>query len=110
MNKLTKILTAIVILAAGVAAFFMLVHNSVTDRINPFIKAETSYAKVATGTQNYTNVTIYDERGQKENYQLASVGGYDPAKGYLTIKHKGQYVSYVEYISAAKYKQITGWK
>lgn len=54
MNKST-IKTAFVtalVLVVGVICIFSF-HNSFTDRLNPFISQETSYAQVDKGTQRY---------------------------------------------------------
>ncbi|BDR58032.1 hypothetical protein [Xylocopilactobacillus apicola] len=54
MNKFLKdILIFLGGLLAILALFLSLVHNSVTDRINPLIKEETSYAQVPLKTQDY---------------------------------------------------------
>ena len=92
MNKST-IKTAFVtalVLVVGVICIFSF-HNSFTDRLNPFISQETSYAQVDKGTQRYYNVKAYNPK-TKKNLLLKKVGGYDPSGQYISIQHKGQYV------------------
>ena len=64
-------------LVVGVICIFSF-HNSFTDRLNPFISQEISYAKVNKGTQQYYNVKAYNLK-TKKNISLKKVGGYDPS-------------------------------
>lgn len=104
MNKST-IKTAFVtalVLVVGVICIFSF-HNSFTDRLNPFISQEISYAKVNKGTQQYYNVKAYNLK-TKKNISLKKVGGYDPAGQYISIQHKGQYVKSIKYISKKQFE------
>lgn len=94
-----KIGIAIGSLIVVIALFFALVHNSITDRINPLIGETTSYAEVPLKTQNYQNVQAYDENGRPLSYKIKRVGGYDPTKKYIAITHKGQYVKSITYVN-----------
>ena len=79
MNKST-IKTAFVtalVLVVGVICIFSF-HNSFTDRLNPFISQEISYAKVNKGIQQYYNVKAYNLK-TKKNISLKKVGGGAPA-------------------------------
>lgn len=99
MLKAKKIIIVLVIIVALLMGL-LLIHNSYTDRVNPFISKTISYAKVNKGTQTYHNVTLIDPKnGKKSNYKLKTVGGYDPDGQYILIKHKGQYVQEIRYIS-----------
>lgn len=104
MNKgtvKTAFLIALV-LAMGVVCVLSF-HNSVTDRVNPFISQETSYAQVPKGMQQYKNVTAYTPKTNK-NMSLQKVGGYDPSGQYISIQHKGQYVKSIKYISKKQFE------
>ena len=101
MNKST-IKTAFVtalVLVVGVICIF-----SFTDRLNPFISQETSYAQVDKGTQRYYNVKAYNPK-TKKNLLLKKVGGYDPSGQYISIQHKGQYVKSIKYITRKQFMQ-----
>lgn len=76
------------------------------DRFNPLLKKETSYAIVKLHTQNYQNVTIYSEQGQKRNYKI-SFKGYNPSQQYVKLKHKGSYVEHIEYISKQSFPSLS---
>lgn len=80
--------------------YLLTLHTSVFDRFNPFVSETVSYAQVPTGTQKYKNVKIYNPKTTKlESYRLHNVGGYDPSREYISIRHKGQYVKSIKYIS-----------
>lgn len=100
MKKVLLTLGSLVVLAL---IFFSLVHNSITDRLNPLIKETTSYAEVKLDTQDYRNVQAYDSKGQPLKYKLKRVGGYDPSQKYISITHKGQYVKSITYVSKNKF-------
>ena len=105
MNKST-IKTAFVtalVLVVGVICIFSF-HNSFTDRLNPFISQEISYAKVNKGTQQYFNVKAYKLK-TKKIISLKKVGGYDPSGQYITIQLKGQYVKSIKYITRKQFMQ-----
>ena len=105
MNKST-IKTAFVtalVLVVGVICIFSF-HNSFTDRLNPFISQETSYAQVDKGTQRYYNVKAYNPK-TKKNLLLKKVGGYDSSGQYIPIQHKGQYVKSIKYITRKQFMQ-----
>lgn len=76
MNKST-IKTAFVtalVLVVGVICIFSF-HNSFTDRLNPFISQETSYAQVDKGTQRYYNVKAYNPKTKnvEKGWRLRSI-------------------------------------
>ena len=98
----TAFVTALV-LVVGVICIFSF-HNSFTDRLNPFISQETSYAQVDKGTQRYYNVKAYNPK-TKKNLLLKKVGGYDPSGQYISIQHKGQYVKSIKYITRKQFMQ-----
>lgn len=79
-------------------------HNSYTNRLNPFISQEKSYAQVDKGTQRYYNVKAYNPK-TKKNLLLKKVGGYDPSGQYISIQHKGQYVKSIKYITRKQFMQ-----
>lgn len=106
MKVIYKAVSIVIGLLMIALILLLTIHNQYTDRINPFVKYETSYAKVSRKLQSYNNVTIYNSNGKKENYKLNHVGGYDPDGHYALIKHKGQYVNYMEYINENKFDNI----
>lgn len=83
------------------------VRNEHTDRFNPLLSKEISYAKVDKETQNYENIVIYDANGDEKNYKL-SFKGYDPSQEYVEITHKGKYVESIKYITKLKFNKIMG--
>ncbi|RXT57998.1 YxeA family protein, partial [Lacticaseibacillus chiayiensis] len=94
-------------LLGGVLAAFVVatavgilsIHNQWTDRINPLLPEQTSYAKVPQGTQRYRNVELYTVRREKPTMVLKEMTGYDPKGQYVAVQHKGQYVKRVSYVS-----------
>lgn len=79
--------------------------NSCIDRVNPCIAETVSYAQVPKGTQSYYQVKAFDPKTGKElPYRLKKVGGYDPQGSYIAIKHKGQYVRSIRYISRKEFE------
>ncbi len=93
----------IVLSVAGILSF----HNSITDRVNPFIVRQTSYAQVSKGAQQYRNVNAYSPK-TKQKVLLKKVGGYDPSGQYISIQHKGQYVKSIKYISRKQFMKAKG--
>lgn len=97
LKKLWKFGSIVVIVILGC---LLISYMSVFDRFNPFISEAVSYAQVPTGTQKYKNVKIYNpQTSQFESYRLHNVGGYDSSREYISIRHKGQYVKSIKYIS-----------
>ncbi|MHA5204849.1 YxeA family protein [Oenococcus oeni] len=95
--KLTKIIALLIPVFILTTIFSF--RNPLTDRYNPFLNSEQSYAKVKKGTQKYRNVTAYTEQGRKLSYTL-DFCGYDPDEQYVKITHKGKYVKRVIYVQA----------
>lgn len=107
MSKGKKVLLTVVLVIAVCIMSVLFVHNSVTDRVNPFVAQTVSYAKVAKGKAKYVNVTAFDAKtGKALPYKIKQVGGYDPDGEYIAITHKGQYVKRIRYISAQKYQAV----
>ena len=80
--------------------YLLTLHTSIFDRFNPFVSETVSYAQVPTGTQKYKNIKIYNPKTSKlESYRLHNVGGYDLSREYISIRHRGQYVKSIKYIS-----------
>lgn len=97
LKKLWKFGSIILIVILG---SLLTIHTSIFDRFNPFLSETVSYAQVSTGTQKYKNVKIYNPKTSKlESYRLHNVGGYDSSREYISIRHKGQYVKSIKYIS-----------
>lgn len=94
-----KTLIGILVSIACLVVVLWFVRNEVTDRFNPFISMEHSYAKVEKGTQMYKDVQAYDNQGRKLVYRL-SFNGFDPDKEYVDILHKGKYVKEMHYIKS----------
>ncbi|WP_424321095.1 YxeA family protein [Lacticaseibacillus chiayiensis] len=90
------------VLAAFVVATavgILSIHNQLTDRINPFLSEQISYAKVPQGSQRYRNIELYTAGQEKPTMMLKEMTGYDPEGQYVTVQHKGQYVKRVTYVS-----------
>lgn len=107
MNKntiRTAFITSLVIVAGVICVLSGLFsfHNSITDRFNPYVSQETSYAQVTKGTQQYKNVKAYNPKTGKSVF-LKKVGGYDPSGKYISIQHKGQYVKSIKYITKKQF-------
>ncbi|GAA2865163.1 YxeA family protein [Lactobacillus intestinalis] len=97
LKKLWEFRSIIVVVILGC---LLISHTAVFDRFNPFISETVSYAQVPTGTQKYKNVKIYNHKITKlKSYRLHNVGGYDPSREYISIRHRGQYVKSIKYIS-----------
>jgi uncharacterized protein (TIGR01655 family) len=103
MTKIKKMLIGVVVIVA-LLTIVLSFHNPYTDRVNPFISQETSYAQVDKGTQRYYNVKAYNPK-TKKNLLLKKVGGYDPSGQYISIQHKGQYVKSIKYITRKQFMQ-----
>lgn len=87
----------------GLCLFFSIVHNDITDRINRLIHEKISYAEVPLKSQNYRNVQVYDEKGNKLRYRIKKIDGYDQDKKYILIDHQGQYIRSINYISKKEF-------
>lgn len=98
--KTTKLLGSLAAAIIVVAlSGILLIHNRWTDRVNPFVPEQTSYAKVPQGTQRYRNVKLYAATQTKPTLVLKEMTGYDPDGKYVAVWHKGQYVKRVTYVS-----------
>lgn len=107
MNKAKNIFIGVLVIIVVGIGCVLLIHNSWTDRVNPFIPETTSYAKVQKGTQSYNNVQAIDPKTSKNlSYKIDHVGGYDPSRGYISIDHKGQYVRSINYISKKEFDAV----
>ncbi|WEV37579.1 YxeA family protein [Lactobacillus sp. ESL0677] len=98
-------LNSVVVMVALVALLSMIhipLVDEVKDYFNPFITMQTDYAKVPKGTQDYYNIQAVDKHGNKLPYKLEEFGGYDPNQQYVVIKHKGQFVKHIDYITKIK--------
>ncbi|ARY90321.1 MULTISPECIES: YxeA family protein [Lacticaseibacillus] len=106
--KKAKILSVTVAALVMVAvAGILLIHNRWTDRVNPFVPEQTSYAKVPQGKQRYRNVELYTATQTKPTLVLKEMTGYDPDGKYVTVRHKGQYVKRVTYVSKETFAKRT---
>lgn len=105
-NFLKKMLIVLVGILIILVVFLSFTHNSNTDRINPMIKEETSYAEVPLNTNEYRNVEAFDSNGNHLKYKINEIGGYDSTKKYISFVHKGQYVKSISYISKAEFNKI----
>ncbi|MCO6527743.1 MAG: YxeA family protein [Lactobacillus sp.] len=94
-----KLGLTIIVVVTILCAALLLIHNQYTDYLNPMIKMETDYAKVPKHTQKYYNVQAIDKSGKKLPYKIKYVGGNDPSRQYIVIRHKGQYVKVIDYIT-----------
>lgn len=103
MVKTACIVSLVIVLSVvGIFSF----HNSITDRINPLISSEVSYAQVPKGAQRYENVRAYSPK-TKKCISLKNVGGYDSSGQYISIQHKGQYVKSIRYITRKQFMKAT---
>ncbi|PNZ77455.1 YxeA family protein [Mammaliicoccus stepanovicii] len=94
----------------------MLFHfDEKIDRVNPFIKEQTSYARVPSHKnieeltmkevvelQDYKDIQSYDKNGHKSQY-LLNFKGYDPTREYVQIHHKGLWVFSIKYLDKQEY-------
>lgn len=97
--KITLVTTIVILVCIP-----FLFHNSVTDRLNPLIAEQTSYAAVPKNTQKYYDVQSFNPKtGNMLPYKIKYIGGYSPNEKYISIDHKGQYVRSIEYISKKKF-------
>lgn len=103
MTRTKKMLVVVGTLIVISVVALLSVHNEWTDRINPFINEETSYARLPLKTQTYQDVKIYSKTGQKLSYTLKHVQGYDATQQYAAIQHKGQYVKHLSYVTKAPF-------
>ncbi|PTJ16555.1 YxeA family protein [Staphylococcus simulans] len=92
-----KVLVTIAILLFFAVVAFSIVRDEYTDRVNPFLTTEKSYAKVEKGTQYYENVQAYSKDGERVPYKL-TFNGFDPQKENVVIIHKGKYVKEIHYL------------
>lgn len=99
MTRGKKILVGVSVLVIVSVVALLSIHNELTDRVNPFISEETSYAKVPLRTRTYRNIEIYSKNGQKLSYTLKFVQGYDTTRKFASIQHKGQYDKRISYVS-----------
>lgn len=98
--KMTLVTTIVILVCIP-----FLFHNSVTDRLNPLISEQISYAQVPVNTQKYYSVQSFNPKtGERLPYKIKYVGGYSPSEKYIAIDHKGQYVRSIEYISKKKFE------
>ena len=97
-------LAALVMVAV---AGILLIHNQWTDLINPFVPEQTSYAKVPQGKQRYRNVELYTATQTKPTLVLKEMTGFDPDGKYVAVRHKGQYVKRVTYVSKETFAKRT---
>ncbi|MHD0398161.1 YxeA family protein [Staphylococcus simulans] len=81
----------------------LFVRNELTDRFNPLLTMEKSYAKVEKGTQDYKDVQAYNKEGKALTYKL-TFKGFDPEQEYVVIEHKGKYVKVMHYIQDLPFK------
>lgn len=99
-NKVTPII--IILLSLTCLPFVM--HNSLTDRINPTVSETVSYATVPKNTQKYYYVQAFNPQNGKDlPYRIRYVGGYDPTGKYISIDHRGQYVKEIKYITKKEF-------
>lgn len=105
MSKKSKIISIISVVIAVIIICLLTIHTSFTDRINPFISQEISYAQIPKGTQKYKNIEAYNPE-TKKNISLKKVDGYDPSGQYIAIQHKGQYVKSIKYITKKQFMKI----
>ncbi|WP_412520354.1 YxeA family protein [Staphylococcus simulans] len=97
MNKKSLFIVTVIVFFAIVAV--SIVRNEYTDRFNPFMTMEKSYAKVEKGTQRYENVQAYSKDGERLPYKLTFLG-FDSKREYVVILHKGKYVKEIHYLDA----------
>ena len=106
MSKKTKLISLIVGVLMLVLLAALAIHTPITDRINPLVHEQVSYAKVVKGQNKYQNVKIYDSQTKKPlPYTIKEVTGYDPTGEYMMIKHRGQYVESIKYLSEKEFSQ-----
>lgn len=103
MKKKSFLVIIIIIIVIGLV-FCLFVRNEFTDRFNPILKMEKSYAVVDKGTQDYDDIQAYNKEGKPLSYKL-DFKGYDPEKEYVVIEHKGKYVKVIHYIQKLPFKQ-----
>ncbi|WP_105992991.1 YxeA family protein [Staphylococcus simulans] len=100
--KKVIILSLSVLIIIGIFAVTT-VRNQFTDRFNPFLRMEYSYAQVDKGTQRYENIQAYSKCGEFVPYKLDFLG-FDPNKQYVVIVHKGKYVKEMHYVKSLPYQ------
>lgn len=106
MSKKTKLISLIVGCLVLALVAVATIHTPITDRINPLVHEQVGYAKVVKGQNKYQNVKIYDSQTKKPlPYTIKEVTGYDPTGEYMMIKHKGQYVESIKYLSEKEFSQ-----
>ena len=105
MKKAKILVSTLAALVMVVVAGILLIHNQWTDLINPFVPEQTSYAKVPQGIQRYRNVELYTATQKKPKLVLKEMTGYDPDGQYIAVRHKGQYVKRVTYVSREAFEK-----
>lgn len=103
MNKKIILSTIAILILVGLI-LCLVVRNNLTDRFNPTIKFEKSFAKVEKNTQDYKEVQAYNKDGEPLSYKL-NFKGFDPNKEYVVIEHKGKYVKAIHYIKEMPFKR-----
>lgn len=83
-----------------------MLNYDLTDRHNPFVGQEVSYAQVPKAANSYKNVAVYNAQNKTRSYKIKEIKSYDPNGRYIEIHHKGQYVESIKYLSKKQFTKI----